>query len=85
MDAENSEPSPDEISDSQENELETPTDTDDESAENAQEGEEDWDEPAEELMDLDFSDEFSVLQEMQEDLREHYQRGVRRRSTIGKF
>ena len=83
LDAENSEPSPDEISDSQENELETPTDTDDESAENAQEGEEDWDEPAEELMDLDFSDEFSVLQEMQEDLREHYQREYEGEAQLG--
>ena len=83
LDADNSEPSPDEISDTQENELETPTDTDGDSAENSQESDDDWDEPVEELMDLDFSDEFSVLQEMQEDLREHYQREYEGEAQLG--
>ena len=83
LDADNSEPSPDEEIDTTENELETHSDTDDDQVEITQESEEEWDEPSEEIMDLDFSDEFSVLQEMQEDLREHYQREYEGEAQLG--
>jgi RNA polymerase sigma-54 factor len=79
LDGETPEPSPDESTDQEENEFgdsepepESSTDNDD-----------DWEEPTEDLMDLDFSDEFSVLQEMQEDLREHYEREYEGEAQLG--
>ena len=74
LDGEVAEPSPDEQLDSGD-ELgdDSPKE---ETADNeaTADSDDDWDEPAEDLMDLDFEDEFSVLREMQEDLREHFER-----------
>ena len=73
LDGENHEPSPDEIV-PDENEIDEPSKSEDKKIETEENSENDFEEPVEDLMDLDFSDEFSVLQEMQDDLREHYER-----------
>ena len=83
LDAEDTEPSPDEITEEQGNDLEDSPAEQDSANETSQDSDEDWDEPVEDLTDLDFSDEFSVLQEMQEDLREHYERSMRGRHNWG--
>ena len=83
LDGENLEPSPDELADVQENELDEPNTDSDDTNENSSENEDDWDDPVEDLMDMDFSDEFSVLQEMQEDLREHYEREYEGEAQLG--
>ena len=80
LDGENLEPSPDETDNEQNDEfadLPSPPEETDRAEED------DWDEPGEDLMDLDFSDEFSVLQEMQEDLREHYEREYEGEAQLG--
>ena len=83
LDAENTEPSPDEITEEQGNDLEDSPAEQDSANETSQDSDEDWDEPVEDLTDLDFSDEFSVLQEMQEDLREHYEREYEGEAQLG--
>ena len=71
LDGEELEPSPDEVSDNEDSEFDDLPDEKIESDETPSDSEDDWDEPAEDLMDLDFSDEFSVLQEMQEGYQTH--------------
>ena len=83
LDAEDTEPSPDEITEEQGNDLEDSPAEQDSANETSQDSDEDWDEPVEDLTDLDFSDEFSVLQEMQEDLREHYEREYEGEAQLG--
>ena len=83
LDGEELDPSPDEVSDNEDSEFDDLPDETRESEETSSDSEEDWDEPAEDLMDLDFTDEFSVLQEMQEDLREHYQREYEGEAQLG--
>ena len=83
LDGEEIEPSPDEISESEDSEFDNLPEENIKTDENSEQTDEDWDEPAEDLMDLDFSDEFSVLQEMQEDLREHYEREYEGEAQLG--
>ncbi|MEK9773533.1 MAG: RNA polymerase factor sigma-54 [Opitutae bacterium] len=83
LDGENIEPSPDETTEEQTNEFEDSPNDEDSSNETSQDTDEDWDEPVEDLTDMDFSDEFSVLQEMQEDLREHYEREYEGEAQLG--
>ena len=83
LDSEDLEPSPDEQADDQENEFDVSNTESDETTEASSENEDDWDDPEEDLMDMDFSDEFSVLQEMQEDLREHYEREYEGEAQLG--
>ena len=83
LDGEELEPSPDEVSDNEDSEFDDLSDETREAEETSTDNEEDWDETAEDLMDLDFSDEFSVLQEMQEDLREHYEREYEGEAQLG--
>jgi len=83
LDGEELELSPDETPDAQDDEFADSPSENDDSAENVSDSEEDWDDPVEDLMDLDFSDEFSVLQEMQEDLREHYEREYEGEAQLG--
>ena len=72
LDAENLEPSPDEPTDSEGEEF---PDDPVEAEANEADADDDWgDDAQEDLMDMDFSDEFSILKEMQEDLREHFER-----------
>jgi len=83
LDGEVAEPSPDEQIDSGdelgENSLQEETGETEASADR----DDDWDEPAEDLTDLDFEDEFSVLREMQEDLREHFEREYEGEAQLG--
>lgn len=79
LDSDNLEASPDEITEDQVDEFESSTEKEKEQ----KDGEDDWEEPAEDLADLDFTDEFSVLQEMQEDLREHYEREYEGEAQLG--
>ena len=65
LDGEELDPSPDEVSDNEDSEFDDLPDETREAEETSSDTEYDGDEPAEDLMDLDFSDEFSVLQEMQ--------------------
>jgi len=83
LDGENLEPSPEESTDEQENEFEDSAPDSENKDENHSDDGDEWDEPVEDLMDLDFSDEFSVLQEMQEDLREHYEREYEGEAQLG--
>ena len=82
LDSDNLEASPDETTEDQVDEFENSTDKEKEEKE-GEEGEDDWEESAEDLTDLDFTDEFSVLQEMQEDLREHYEREYEGEAQLG--
>ena len=72
LDAENLEPSPDEPSVSEGEEF---PDDPVEAEANEADGDDDWgDDAPEDLMDMDFSDEFSILKEMQEERREQLER-----------
>jgi RNA polymerase sigma-54 factor len=82
LDSDNLEASPDETTEDQIDEFENSTEKEKEEKD-ADDGEDDWEESAEDLTDLDFTDEFSVLQEMQEDLREHYEREYEGEAQFG--
>ena len=73
LDAEEREPSPDEIENDSNEEFpeEPPAEAEVKDSE-AQENDADGESP-DDPMDLDFSDEFAVLNEMQEDMREHFE------------
>jgi RNA polymerase sigma-54 factor len=82
LDAEEVEPSPEE---NESNEVEDFPD-DPKSTENETEKETQDDLEAgkdEDLEDLDFSDEFAILKEMEEDLREHYEREYEGEAKLG--
>jgi len=84
LDADNPEPSPDEEKGDETEEF--PDDPEDasESGDTGLDPDEDWgDDVPEDLMDMDFSDEFSILQEMQEDLREHFEREYEGEAQLG--
>ena len=81
LDAENSELSPDEPADAEGEEF---PDDPPEKEESDSDGNDDWEEDTpEDLMDMDFSDEFSILKEMQEDLREHFEREYEGEAQLG--
>lgn len=82
LDSDNLEASPDETTEDQVDEFENST-VKEKEEKDGEEGEDDWEESAEDLTDLDFTDEFSVLQEMQEDLREHYEREYEGEAQLG--
>ena len=73
LDAEEREPSPDEIENDSNEEFpeEPPTEAEVKDSE-VQKNDADKESP-DDPMDLDFSDEFAVLNEMQEDMREHFE------------
>lgn len=72
LDAEVNEPSPDEVEEQQPEEF--PDDQPEAEAREDKADEVDIDsKESENLDDLDFSDEFSILKEMQEDMREHFE------------
>ena len=73
LDGEVQEPTPDEPTEQEDELANDPNEEKLDDTSNLSENEEDWEEKADNLMDLDFEDEFSVLREMQEDLREHYE------------
>jgi RNA polymerase sigma-54 factor len=85
LDAEESEPTPEETKDAEQEEF--PDDLNetkkDEGGENVESGLEEEKEPAEDILDLDFSDEFAALKEMEEDLREHYEREYEGEAKLG--
>ena len=82
LDSDNLEASPDETTEDQVDEFENST-VKEKEEKDGEEGEDDWEESTEDLTDLDFTDEFSVLQEMQEDLREHYEREYEGEAQLG--
>jgi len=82
LDSDNLEASPDETTEDQVDEFENST-VKEKEEKDGEEGEDDWEESTDDLTDLDFSDEFSVLQEMQEDLREHYEREYEGEAKLG--
>ena len=77
------EPSPDEVEDQTREEF--PDDKEGEKESDASD-ENDFDlEPKEsdEISDMDFSDEFAILKEMQEDLKEHFEREYEGEAQLG--
>ena len=61
-----------------------PSDTkQDSEGENLETGLEEEGEAKEDLLDMDFSDEFAALKEMEEDLREHYEREYEGEAKLG--
>ena len=86
LDAEVSEPSPDEPEENSDEEFgDDPAENDPEanSTKETEEGVELEDNAGEDLTDMDFSDEFAILKEMEEDLREHYEREYEGEAKLG--
>jgi RNA polymerase sigma-54 factor len=83
LDNEEVEPSPDEVEIENSEEFpEDPVPDTEKKESDSSEGETDKD-GAEDLVDLDFSDEFAVLNEMQEDMREHFENEFEGEAQIG--
>ena len=84
LDAEVPESSPEESKDTEQEEFpDDPAETKQDSEnENLEPGMEEG-EPKEDLLDMDFSDEFAALKEMEEDLREHYEREYEGEAKLG--
>ena len=82
LDAEVNEPSPDEESPAENDEF-SDEKKESEPEESPNEDFDLDDNNAEGLEDLDFSDEFSILQEMQEDLREHFENEYEGEAKLG--
>ena len=82
LDAEVNEPSPDEVEEQQPEEF--PEDQPEAEAKEDKADEVDIDsKESENLDDLDFSDEFSILKEMQEDMREHFESEYEGEAKLG--
>jgi RNA polymerase sigma-54 factor len=82
LDAEVNEPSPDEVEEQQSEEF--PEDQPEAEAKEDKSDEVDIDsKESENLDDLDFSDEFSILKEMQEDMREHFESEYEGEAKLG--
>jgi len=82
LDAEVNEPSPDEVEEQQPEEF--PNDQPEAEAREDKADEVDIDsKESENLDDLDFSDEFSILKEMQEDMREHFESEYEGEAKLG--
>ena len=82
LDAEVNEPSPDEVEEQQPKEF--PDDQPEAEAREDKADEVDIDsKESENLDDLDFSDEFSILKEMQEDMREHFESEYEGEAKLG--
>jgi len=83
LDNDEVEPSPDEVEiDNSEEFPEDPVPDTEKKEPDSNESETDTD-GSEDLMDLDFSDEFAVLNEMQEDMREHFENEFEGEAQIG--
>ena len=83
LDADTNEPSPDEI---ESEEVEEFPEEEKEKPDSKEETEEDTDleqKDGEDLNDMDFSDEFSILNEMEEDLREHFESEYEGEAKLG--
>ena len=83
LDGEANEPSPDEIQENTDDEfgddpVEAETSTSTETEENSE-----LESNGEDLTDMDFTDEFAILKEMEEDLREHYDREYEGEAKLG--
>ncbi len=84
LDAEEVEPSPDEIEVEKTDEFPEEITPEPEGKEKESEKESDSEpEIQDEVQDLDFSDEFAVLKEMEEDLREHYENEFEGEAKLG--
>ncbi len=59
------------------------SESDNRSDQSESEDADEWEKDSEDLTDLDFSDEFSALREMQEDLREHFEREYEGEAQLG--
>ena len=82
LDAEEVEPSPEEnegseVEDFPDDPQSTENETEKETQDDLEEGKD------EDLLDMDFSDEFAILKEMEEDLREHYEREYEGEAKLG--
>ena len=77
LESEEVEPSPDEL------ELEKGEDFPDDPSTSKDEENNSENEISEDLQDLDFSDEFAVLKEMEEDLREHFENEFSGEAQLG--
>ena len=83
LDSNEVEPSPDEVPDQDGEEFQDDTDSSPES-ENSDENDFDIDsKDTGDISDMDFSDEFAVLKEMQEDLKEHFEREYEGEAQLG--
>ena len=83
LDSNEVEPSPDEMEDQSSEEF--PDDKDGEKESDAPD-ENDFDlesKESDEISDMDFSDEFAILKEMQEDLKEHFEREYEGEAQLG--
>ena len=83
LDSNEVEPSPDELQDQDGEEF---TDDIESSKESENSEESDFDlesNEAENIGDMDFSDEFAILKEMQEDLKEHFEREYEGEAQLG--
>ena len=83
LDSNELEPSPDDIPEQDGEEFPDDTESSSES-ENSEENDFDIDSrDAEDINDMDFSDEFAILKEMQEDLKEHFEREYEGEAQLG--
>ena len=82
LDGEEPELSPDENQEGEGEEFPEDPEVSNQVEDNA-EGDSDSEEKAEELIDMDFTDEFAILKEMEEDLREHYDREYEGEAKLG--
>jgi len=83
LDSNEVEPSPDEIHDQESEEFPEGVEK---SKEKESSEEDDFDidsTESEDVHDMDFSDEFAILKEMQEDLKEHYEREYEGEAQLG--
>ncbi len=80
LDSADAEPSPDELEIDKGEEF---TDAPDSKSEEKEIGNETESEPVEDIQDLDFSDEFAALREMEEDLREHFENEFAGEAQLG--
>jgi len=85
LDAEEPTPTPEESKEGEQEEFpEDPGESDKEKESESPEASlEEGTESPEDLLDLDFSDEFAALKEMEEDLREHYEREYEGEAKLG--
>lgn len=82
LDGEEPELSPDENQEGEGEEFPEDPEVSNQAEDNA-EGDSGSEEKVEELIDMDFTDEFAILKEMEEDLREHYDREYEGEAKLG--
>ena len=83
LDGEANEPSPDEVQENTDDEFgEDPAEAEASTTTETEESTE-LESNGEDLTDMDFTDEFAILKEMEEDLREHYDREYEGEAKLG--